>query len=109
MGRGPKATISFTYCMARPELKAGGEPVSVGFCGASMDAVEGEASFGAIAASLSRAHAANVIPKIKQKIPASRKVWLRKIIVPFAAPAPCAVSDAPGKRCRYLPCKARPC
>src|ERR1700688_2590922 len=104
MGRVPKATISFTYCMARAELKDGGGLVSKDFGEASLDA---DTSFGAITASFSRAHAANVIPKTRQKIAASLKL-LPKVIAPSVLRALSVVSDAPGMRCRYSPCIARP-
>src|ERR1700691_1271812 len=56
MGRGPKATISFTYCMARAPSKVGGGPESAGNetlrtegspweLGARLLAVTGAASF----------------------------------------------------------------
>src|SRR5271170_7497539 len=100
MGRGPRATISFTYCMARAELKAGAGLGSFGTAEASADVteVEGVGSFGA--ASFSRAQANRVkakhnAAKISSRGRPSCSLRLVNLIAPFAPPSPSAVWDAP--------------
>src|SRR5580698_9956152 len=104
MGRGPKATISLTYCIARAELKVGGGPRSAvaveasaaaGLAGAS--AVAGEAA----ATSFCLEHATRLRKHIKPII-------LMTFIVPFSPPALSAALDAPGKQFRCSPGRARP-
>src|SRR5579863_9143845 len=74
MGRGPKATISFTYCMARAELNAGGGPKSeVDVAASSATGADVAVSFGAAAASFSRAQADKAIARDKQNVTAINK------------------------------------
>src|SRR6266851_7531353 len=64
MGRGPKATMSFTYCMARLPSNAGGGPASEGSVRVGSVASETELGGGfcplAWAAWLSRSQASNI-------------------------------------------------
>src|ERR1700680_879048 len=118
MGRGPKATISFTYCIARAELKAGGGPRSGEVekaPGATGEVVETWESFGEAATSFSRAQANNVSGRVKQKATAmnsqefpSRFCRWVDVILLFVLPSPCAVLDAPATQSRCSRGKARP-
>src|SRR5580704_19449585 len=117
MGRGPKATISFTYCMARAELKLGGGPRSAltidasATTGAGADAAT---SFGAAASFVEeqpdKANAkdtdnATAMDRLGP-LPRFRRSF--NVIEIFSPRAPSAVLDAPGKRSRCLPDTARP-
>src|SRR5580693_6585269 len=99
--------------MARAELKAGSGPGSAEIAEASVaagTAVEGADSFGAAAASFSRAQANRVKDKANPRAAKSDKrvrppprCPLNDLIVPFSQPAPSAVLDAQGKRFQCCP------
>src|SRR5271163_141191 len=115
MGRGPKATISFTYCMARAESKVGGGPRSALVMEASAEigaGAEAAASFGAASVEeqpdKAKARDRDNATAINRRGPLPRARRMFNIIEIFSPPAPSVVSDAPGKRSRCSPDTARP-
>src|SRR5712692_2544158 len=134
MGRGPNATTSRTYCMARVELEAGGGPGSAAKVEESREMgtrSEATAAFG-FSPGISRAFGWVQVTRIRHKIThpvsdlrqphavlaglcsagqpgAAVPTWvLLDFIASFVPAGPCAAWDAPATQWRCSLRKARP-
>src|SRR5271170_5171681 len=92
MGRGPNATMSFTYCMARAESNDGGGPVS------------GESAASGAEAALSAGAAASAAFCVEQATQLRRHISpiiLTTLMLPFSLAAPSFAWDGPPTRSQY--------